>query len=94
MRPSEMPPGPSRQGGSQRRMRPPQPSSPSSDAEMDPEPPVDRQSSRPIFGGIAKMVRNPSGSSHAPPTHLVTSLLHRVDFDLHACTPPPSPFAN
>ena len=45
---------------SQRRMqRPQQPPSPGSDTE--PEPPVNRQAARPIFGGIAKMVRNPSG---------------------------------
>ena len=44
---------------SQRRMhRPQQP--PGSDTE--PEPPVNRQSARPIFGGIAKMVRTPSGT--------------------------------
>ena len=48
---------------SQRR-RAQQPPSPGSDTE--PEPPADRQSARPIFGGIAKMVQNPSGELMPP----------------------------
>ena len=39
-----------------------EPGSPGSD--QDPDPPRTRQDARPIFGGIAKMIRGQSGSGH------------------------------